>query len=73
MVSFSPEQVLELEDRLLNMVFPVYMKLQTIEAGKEISRRDVKMMLNRIDEMVKYIRGLRPEHKRSNPYRRNRR
>ena len=63
-MKFSEPQVKWLEDRLINKIAPIHMTLQTIFYGKTITKRDVNVMLNRLEAMVKDIRYLRPKHKR---------
>ena len=63
-MKFSESQIKWLEDRLINKIAPVHTILQTTLYGKSITERDVNIMLDRLEAMVKSIRHLRPKHKR---------
>jgi len=68
-MTFNNEQVKELEDVIINALSPIYSKLQMIDMDVSLRKKDIVMMLERIDSVVHYIRSLRPE---SQSFRRNR-
>lgn len=59
-IHFDRDQVRELEDKIVNLISPIYSKLEAMKE-KGLKQSDVDMMLERVDKIVKYVRSLYPE------------
>ena len=69
MVEFTEEQVREMEDKIINKLFPIHGYLHRFLVKGSIEAERVEMMIQNIDKAVEWIRSQRPEHKRMTRYR----
>lgn len=63
-MKFSEDQIKYLEDKILNIITPVVSDLELALMGKGYSLIRAEMALERLDEVTKIIRSLRPYEKR---------
>lgn len=63
-MKFSEDQIKYLEDKILNIITPIVSDLELALMGKGYSLTRAEMALERLDEVTKIIRSLRPYEKR---------
>ena len=63
-MKFSEDQIKYLEDKILNIITPIVSDLELALMGKGYSLIRAEMALERLDEVTKIIRSLRPYEKR---------
>ena len=59
MSDFTREQVMELEDKIINLVAIIHMKLSRALSGHDgIMEKDLRMMIGRIEKVAEYLHSL---------------